>query len=58
MVSTTLAFEKNSLMISEYTLPLEFSNFVHVLSLNISGMEVSSRVSNQTTISMIIVAHL
>ena len=56
---STLAFEKNSLMmISEYTLPLGFSNFVHVLSMKISGMEVSSRVSNRTTISMIIVAHL
>ena len=55
---STLAFEKNSLTISDYTTPLGFNSFVHVLSLNTSGMQVSSRVSNFTTLSMIIMARL
>ena len=55
---STLAFEKNSFIISEYTTPTRFRSFVHVLSLNTSGMKVSSRVSNLTTLYMIIVALL
>ena len=52
----TMALAKNSLMNSTYTFPLGFSNFVQVLSLNTSGMEVFSRVSISTTLSMITVA--
>ena len=55
---STLALEKNSLIIFEYTTPTRFSSFFHVLSLNTVGMQVSSRVSNFTTLSMIMVALL
>ena len=37
---STLAFRKNSLMISKYTTSLGFSSFVHLLSLNTSSMQV------------------
>ena len=56
--SSTIAFEKNSLMISEQTTPTGFNNLVQVLSLNTSGMKVSLRVSSQTTLSIIMVALL
>ena len=38
---STVAFDKNSHMISSYTVPLGFRSFVHVPSLNTSGMKVS-----------------
>ena len=55
---STVAFEKNSLMISEKTTLTGFNSLVQVLSLNTSGMKVSSRVSSQTTLSIIMVALL
>ena len=55
---STLAFEKISFIISKYTTPTRFKSFFHVLSLNIAGMQVSSRVSNFITLSMIMIALL
>ena len=55
---STVAFEKNSHMISEQTTPTGFNSLVQVLSLNTSGMKVSSRVSSWTTLSIIMVALL
>ena len=55
---STVAFQKNSLMISKQTTPIRFNSQVQVLSLNTSGMKVSSRVSSLTTLSIIMVALL
>ena len=55
---STVAFEKNSLMISQQTTPTGFNSVVQVLSLNTSRMKVSSRVSSYTTLSIIMVALL
>ena len=51
-------WQKNSLMISSNTSAIRLSNFVHVLSLNTSGMKVPSSDSKSTVYYRTIGAHL